>query len=329
MPVGELDRRRTATLRGAEERARELGAPRADEPGERRRSRPRARRSSRRRRPGACRSRTVSSDRRVGRRRLLRRERRGERAAEHRLDQRCLRLRRGGRGADEPAVAQHGDRVRELEHLARGSARSRTIVVPPRDERADDLVQLLASRRALSAAVGSSMTISCASRESARRISTFCCSAVRSRPAGASPGQVEARRTRRARRTRASSWRPRSDAGARGSTPRKTFCATVSCGTTDGSCAIAATLCSSASRGERKETSAPSRRIRPAVGASAPETIRPSVDLPAPFSPTSACTEPAGESSETPSSAWTPPKCLATSRSSRYGRSRPVRRGGR
>ena len=39
------------------------------------------------------------------------------------------------------------------------------IVVPGRDERADDLVQLLASRRALSAAVGSSITISCASRD--------------------------------------------------------------------------------------------------------------------------------------------------------------------
>ena len=91
------------------------------------------------------------------------------------------------RGADQVAVAQHRDRVRELEHLAEevGDQDDRR---PAGDERADDLVQLLASRRRSSAAVGSSMTISCASRESARRISTFCCSPVRRRPAGASPG---------------------------------------------------------------------------------------------------------------------------------------------
>ena len=82
-----------------------------------------------------------------------------------------------------------------------------------------------------------------------------------------------------------------------GSAPRKTFCATVRCGTIDGSCAIAATPCSSASRGERNETSSPSSSIRPPSGASAPATIRPSVDLPAPFSPTSACTEPAATAS--------------------------------
>src|SRR5262249_29329198 len=53
----------------------------------------------------------------------------------------------------------------------------------------------------------------------------------------------------------------------------------------------------------------------------APETIRPSVDFPAPFSPTSACTEPRRTESVTPASAWTPPKCLATSCSSRKGAS--------
>ena len=78
-----------------------------------------------------------------------------------------------------------------------------------------------------------------------------------------------------------------------GSTPRKTFCATVRCGTIDGSCAIAATPCSSASRGERNDTSrAVEQHPCRASGACTPATMRPSVDLPAPFSPTSACTDP-------------------------------------
>src|SRR5476651_2194887 len=44
----------------------------------------------------------------------------------------------------------------------------------------------------------------------------------------------------------------------------------------------------------------------PASGVSAPVMIRISVDLPAPFSPTSACTSPERRSKETPVSAWTP-----------------------
>ena len=56
-------------------------------------------------------------DRRVRRRRFLRRKRRGERAAEHRLDQRALgRLRRGELLHHAP-VPQDGDRLREGEHL--------------------------------------------------------------------------------------------------------------------------------------------------------------------------------------------------------------------
>ena len=140
---------------------------------------------------------------------------------------------------------------------------------------------------AASAAVGSSMTMSCASRESARRISNFCWSAVRSAPAGAPPGRsnpADAASSSYAWR----SWRPRTKPVLRGSSPRRTFSATVSCGTTDGSCAIAATLCSSASRGERNETASPPSSTRPESGDSAPATMRPSVDFPAPFSPTRA-----------------------------------------
>src|SRR5678816_3850783 len=43
------------------------------------------------------------------------------------------------------------------------------------------------------------------------------------------------------------------------------------------------------------------------------------VDLPAPFSPRSATTRPAGSCSSTPSSALTPSKCIATPSSARTG----------
>ena len=98
-----------------------------------------------------------------------------------------------------------------------------------------------------------------------------------------------------------------------------TFSATVSCGTIAGSCEIAATPRSSASRGERNDTGSPASSMLPPSRETSPATILPSVDLPAPFSPTRACTDPLATVSDTPASAWTPPKCLATSRISRYG----------
>jgi hypothetical protein len=47
-----------------------------------------------------------------------------------------------------------------------------------------------------------------------------------------------------------------------------------------------------ASPDEEKETASPSRRMRPSVGCSTPAMIFISVDLPAPFSPTSTLTAP-------------------------------------
>ena len=196
------------------------------------------------------------------------------------------------------------------------------IVVPAARERRGRSRAAAASRARSSAAVGSSITISCASRESARRISTFCCSARAQpsgrhrRPAGRSrPSAASARVARVAARRR------RMNAAADAARRRgRRSRATVSCGTTNGSCAIAATPCSSASRGERNATALAVER---ASGRRRRQWRRrrscPSVDLPAPFSPTSACTEPPSTASVTPASAWTPPKCLATSRSSRYG----------
>src|SRR4029450_7184074 len=54
----------------------------------------------------------------------------------------------------------------------------------------------------------------------------------------------------------------------------------------------------------------PSISTVPSSAVSAPEMILMRVDLPAPFSPTSACTSPERTSKSTPRSAWTPPSPL-------------------
>src|SRR4051812_21135136 len=74
-----------------------------------------------------------------------------------------------------------------------------------------------------------------------------------------------------------------------------------------------------ASCGWRRDTGWPSMRISPASGRWTPEIVLISVDLPAPFSPSSACTSPARTSKLTPFSARTPGKRLEMPRSSRKG----------
>src|SRR3954447_26983149 len=69
---------------------------------------------------------------------------------------------------------------------------------------------------------------------------------------------------------------------------------------------------SSASRGERKRTGAPSTRYSPASGTCTPASILISVLLPAPLSPSRQCTSPRASSSVTPDSAITGPKYLVT-----------------
>src|ERR1700676_5535637 len=70
----------------------------------------------------------------------------------------------------------------------------------------------------------------------------------------------------------------------------------------------------SAARGPSMSTRLPSTSISPESAGCAPERIFMSVDLPAPFSPTRACTSPATTSNVTPSSARTPGKVLTMSR---------------
>ncbi len=110
-----------------------------------------------------------------------------ERPTEHRLDEARLGLVGCGAGADETTVAQHGDVVGELEHLAE-EVRDENHSVAGCRELAHDGVQQVGIRPD-SAAVGSSMMMTDAPRASARMISTFCWSAVRNAPTGVSAGR--------------------------------------------------------------------------------------------------------------------------------------------
>src|SRR5947207_7837890 len=74
-----------------------------------------------------------------------------------------------------------------------------------------------------------------------------------------------------------------------------------------------------AAAGVRWRTGWPSISIVPPSGTCAPVMTLMSVDLPAPFSPTNACTSPARRSNDTPFSARTPSKDLVTAVSWRRG----------
>ena len=107
-----------------------------------------------------------------------------------------------------------------------------------------------------SAAVGSSKTMSSASRASARRISTCCCAASGNAPTVAFAGTSKpAPATTRRNRSRSS--RRRTKPNRRGSAPRNTFSATVRCGTSETSWATIAIPRSSAARGDPNATGSP------------------------------------------------------------------------
>ena len=91
----------------------------------------------------------------------------------------------------------------------------------------------------------------------------------------------------------------------------KMFSATDSSGMISGSWWTMRMPASCASRAEANATGRPSTAMLPWSGACSPSRMRISVDLPAPFSPTSAVTVAAGRSRLTPLSAWTTPNRLA------------------
>ncbi len=172
-------------------------------------------------------------------------------------------------------------------------------------------------------AVGSSRTMRSASRASARRISTCCCWAMDSRPTTAS-----ARRSKPEsavnRSNRSLSERRSMNPARRGSAPRKTFWATVSRGTRATSCATRAIPLMRARRGEPNETVVPRRTRSPWSCGKTPAMILPRVDLPAPFSPTNAWTDPARTVMETSSRARVAPNDLPMPRTSRCATSASV-----
>ena len=114
--------------------------------------------------------------------------------------------------------------------------------------------------------------------------------AERRRPAGpgrgrsrAGPSTARAASRMRARSTRASGPKRRT-----GRSPSAMFSAIDSAGTSRSSCGMVTMPAAMASRGLEKCRAAPSTRTVPRSGRQTPPRMRISVDLPAPFSPTTA-----------------------------------------
>ena len=126
--------------------------------------------------------------------------------------------------------------------------------------------------------------------------------------AGSIPGSSRSRtwRARRSCSPRLTSIPPAEVSGR----PRNMFCATVSSGTCCSSWWIIAMPATRAATGPRGAICWPSTSIVPSFGCRTPERIFSSVDLPAPFSPSRACTSPGSTVSDTPSSARTTPNLL-------------------
>src|SRR5918993_949100 len=110
----------------------------------------------------------------------------------------------------------------------------------------------------------------------------------------------------------------------RGSRPRKTFWATLRSGIRLISWYMVLIPAACDSRGSAKETSSPLKRIWPSSGLYTPVITLIIVDLPAPFSPTRACTSPGRSSKETSSRASTPGNRFVTRRTSRIGECRSI-----
>jgi hypothetical protein len=105
----------------------------------------------------------------------------------------------------------------------------------------------------------------------------------------------------------------------RGERPANTFSATVRSSNTVGSWYMATIPSACAARGPPIERGSPSTSTAPASGETTPVRIFTSVDLPAPFSPTSACVLAGAIANETSSTACTPPYAFETPRSSTSG----------
>ena len=164
---------------------------------------------------------------------------------------------------------------------------------------------------AFRAAVGSSMISTRESNDSALAISTICWRATVRSATSVRGSRLRFRRSksRRALALRRSSSRNR-PRPRRGSRPMKMFCAALRCRIRLSSWCTMPMPSACAPRGLPMSTGRPSMSISPASHRWMPASTFISVDLPAPFSPISACTSPARSSNPTWSSAWTPAKLL-------------------
>ena len=247
-------------------------------------------------------------DRCVARRRRLRREDEVDRAPEHRGDERVRRLRRAAGVVWTCRPSLSTVTVSASASTSSRSARRRRSSRRRRAGRA-----MISSRRSASSresdAVGSSITISRASRTSARRISTFCCSATRSVADRACRVDARSRSRSASSRKRSRCCERSTTPTAPSSTPRNTLSsdrqrrhqrqllvnrARSPCGDRVARRAVADRL-------------ARRRRSRRCPACTTPAMILPSVDLPAPFSPTSAWISPAAIATLTSASARAPP----------------------
>ena len=157
-----------------------------------------------------------------------------------------------------------------------------------------------------STAVGSSRMSSVTSRASAFTISQRCCaptgkSSTRAFGSSTSPARAATSRTRSAACSGSNPPCP----------PRAMFSATVMLGTSVKCWCTMPMPWANASDGDRIVIGAPRHRITPCCARNSPNTTRMSVVLPAPFSPSRACTLPARTCSEAPSSARTRPNVCA------------------
>ena len=139
--------------------------------------------------------------------------------------------------------------------------------------------------------VGSSKMISFALRVAARAAATSCCCPICRAPrkARASNEKPISSRIRWALRSIARSFRRESRAS---SSPRNMLAATVRCGQSTTSWWTTFMPSAIASCGDPRATGFPRHRISPLVRAIAPDRSLIKVDLPAPFSPTTAWTSP-------------------------------------
>src|SRR4051794_13685149 len=192
----------------------------------------------------------------------------------------------------------------------------KTIDVPPSRSRFMTAISSSVSC-GVSTAVGSSSTSSPASWLSALRISTRCCTPTGRSPTSASGGtcrpysrEISTSRARARRRSR----KPRPRICSR---PSITFSATVNAGISMKCWWTMPMPAAMASSGPENRTGSPSTRISPSSGWYRPYRTFIRVDLPAPFSPSSAWISPGATTRSTESFAVSAPKRLVIPRSSR------------